>query len=242
MRNIHPVSLHEVFVASGVYHTFDEQGAPIGVERWSLHALPDGGQIARADYDGRDFSRASLLAEAWSPRPLAEDGRIERLDLRVYPPKAHPFSEAKASYVLFNTYAEIGRAVDRGPRQQTELALSPGTILDAPLLFLKSGLLARLPDPLPIVSPSLALTPDRVLTPIIRQCPLARPLDDQREVRVGGRAVAVTGWQFSEADGVVMFGWFDRYGILVLWGRDAAAEHPLTQLIQYARRPEMKPS
>ena len=242
MRNIHPVSLHEVFVASGVYHTFDEQGAPIGVERWSLHALPDGGQIARADYDGRDFSRASLLAEAWSPRPLAEDGRIERLDLRVYPPKAHPFSEAKASYVLLDNYAEIGRALDRGPRQQSELALSPGTVLDAPVLFLKSGLLARQPDPLPVVSPSLALAPDLVLMPVSSQRPLARPLDDHREIRVGGRAVAVTGWQFTEADGAGIFGWFDRYGILVLWGRDAAAEHPLAQLIQYARRPEMKPS
>jgi hypothetical protein len=242
MRNIHPVSLHEQFVASGVYRVFDSQGAQVGVEHWSLHALPDGGQITRADHDGREFGRASLLAEAWSPRPLVDGGRIERLDLRVYPPQPSAFSEAKASYVLFDSYAEIGRAVDRGPRQQSELALSDGTVIDAPVLCLKGALNAQQPDPLPVVTPSLVMMPDQLLTLTIEQRPAARQLNDQRTVTVGGRAVAVTGWQITDADGTHLFGWFDRYGILVLWGGEDAAERPLAELIQYARRPEMTTS
>ena len=78
MRQLHPVSLHEKFLASGLYtHLRDER--PAATEEWTIHELPDGSQIVRVDIeDNAEQSRAmTILIEAWR----TSEAKVERFDV-----------------------------------------------------------------------------------------------------------------------------------------------------------------
>jgi hypothetical protein len=81
MRQLHPVSFRERFVASGTY-TFFQDAVPTGdVEHWTLHEPGRGAWTVRADHDGRAGSGTSWLFEGLYD---GERRRFERFDLSLY--------------------------------------------------------------------------------------------------------------------------------------------------------------
>jgi hypothetical protein len=125
VRQLHPVSIRETFVASGVY-TFYENGQTNGVvEYWNVYQLPDGSQIVRVDYDARKLSRTSILLEAL----CNFEGRIERFDIAYYHDGESPVKRAKANYTVFDGYVEIGRTLDDGERIDQRIDLPKNAVI-----------------------------------------------------------------------------------------------------------------
>jgi hypothetical protein len=132
MRQIHPVSFHETFVASGVYNDFYE-GVPAGrVEKWTIHELPDGAQLIRVDLD---WSEWSLLVEGWRSAP--ENGkRIEHLEIHFLGTKRGGVKHGKASYLIDGDSVHLSCNVDGEPQQDKEILLPSNCIVSAaPTLF-----------------------------------------------------------------------------------------------------------
>jgi len=130
MRYLHPVTLSERFVASGVYRLSDADGQIDRiVEYWSIHEMPDGAHFARVDVDGRDGGDGrSLLIEAWRS-PLHEGGRIERFDVLASGAPGDAVQQVRATYTRFDDHMEIGRTVGGEPRQYDELDLPAACIV-----------------------------------------------------------------------------------------------------------------
>lgn len=120
MRRLHAVTLNERFLASGVYRS------PGVLESWSLHQLPDQSQLIRVDRDGRAGDGRSLLIEAWRS-PV---GRVERFDLHAYGATDDAIQVIKAHCAVFDDYAELWQIIDAGARQEQEIALTPGCLVD----------------------------------------------------------------------------------------------------------------
>jgi hypothetical protein len=125
MRQLHPVSLHEKFVASGIYSHFRDNKPMRLLEHWSIHKQPDGAQIVRVDLDGRDYDGRSILIEAW----CNPDQKIERFDLNAYGTADDTIKEVKANYLFFDHDVQIGRIINSDTRYQEEMTLPPDTII-----------------------------------------------------------------------------------------------------------------
>jgi hypothetical protein len=124
MRQIHPVGFHEKFVASGVF-TYLHDGNPLDTqEYWSIHELPDGGQLIRVDLDWVEWS---LLIEGWRG-PSANGGRIERADTHIWGAEKNGI-RSKATYLFESDRAQVGYVIGDQARQQKEIALPTGYVV-----------------------------------------------------------------------------------------------------------------
>lgn len=80
MRQLHPVSFHEQFVASGTYLYSQDDAATGDIEHWTIHEPGEGALTIRADYDGRAGSGVNWLFEGFYN---CIRRRVERFDLSV---------------------------------------------------------------------------------------------------------------------------------------------------------------
>jgi hypothetical protein len=125
MRQIHPVSFHEKFVASGVYEYYFDDRPTGSIERWSIHELPDGAQLVRVDQRWASGSPKEILIEAWRS-PLEEvGGRIERLDISAL---GRDGNKGKATYMFESDRVQVGYTVDDKQRQQSEISRPPNCV------------------------------------------------------------------------------------------------------------------
>jgi len=130
MRQIHPVGFHEKFVASGTYTEYFEAEPTDNFEHWTVHELPDGGQLIRVDRD-----QGRLLIEGWR-NPL--NARIERIDIYVW--EKHGV-RGKASYIYENGSLQVAYSTSDRPRQEKEIPLPPDCIIFAGASHLFRGMM-----------------------------------------------------------------------------------------------------
>ncbi len=216
MRQLHAVSRHEHFVASGTY-THYQYNEPTGTaEYWSIHELPDGGQIIRVDDDWREHDGSSVLIEAWrSP----ETRQIERFDLQAFGGKRDTINEVRASFQVFKDHLEIGRSVDKNEREQFELVL-PEQYITAPESLIFGGFevvaLAQFRgDPIPVISylPTF-LTETTAFRPVTHAQSATFLRHEQISIRSKPYDAQVY-QQANPSDGTHWPIWVDKHGVLL---------------------------
>jgi hypothetical protein len=130
MRQIHPVTFNEKFVASGTYTHF-AHGKPSGLfEHWNIYELNGGARLLRVDWDGRSHQRneRSLLVEAlYSPQ--ANQHRIERLNIRAFGKADDPIKRVTADHIFFDDHVEIRRTIDNHALLSERIDLPPDYIV-----------------------------------------------------------------------------------------------------------------
>ncbi len=120
MRYIHPVTVHEQFVASGVYDYYTDAAVPAGItEAWSIHELPDGSQFVRVDHDLRGSSGASMLVELLRNQA----GSPERLDLYFYPQAQVGANVLRANYSFYPAHIQLTTYWRHQPTGTAEIEL-----------------------------------------------------------------------------------------------------------------------
>jgi hypothetical protein len=137
MRQIHPTSLQEKFVASGTYtHYRDDKPSGL-VEHWTIHELPDQSQLARVDWDGREdeIHRDTILLEALYGAGSPGE-TLERLDIHAFGASAHEvkvvnIKTVKASYIFFEDHVQVIRVFDNQSPLIDELEWSPEWVVRA---------------------------------------------------------------------------------------------------------------
>jgi len=131
MRQLHPISPHEKFVASGVYSHFRGEKQVGIIESWSINEQPGNGQIIRVDYDGRERDGRSILIEAW----LNGQKRTERFDLHAYGSKDDAIKQARVRYIWMDDKVQITRVINEEIQPIEEInadssaIIYPGTAL-----------------------------------------------------------------------------------------------------------------
>lgn len=122
MRYLHPVSMNEIFIASGIYQHRQSDGALLVEESWTIHQFPDGAWMIRVDSDRRDNNGASVLIEAWrSPEP--DGGKIERFDISAFGPPDAAVKHARCTYSVMDDSIEVGRSIGVAERNYETLSL-----------------------------------------------------------------------------------------------------------------------
>ena len=130
MRYLHPVAVHETFVASGVYKFIKDGDELKRTESWTVHEHPDGEQFIRVDEDSRFVDGKSLLLEAL----VNTEGQIERFDIRYENPKfENSIKTLRASYTFSDEGLQVGYNVNGSERQHETLNVPRDAIFDIPL-------------------------------------------------------------------------------------------------------------
>jgi hypothetical protein len=238
MRQIHPVSFHEKFVASGVY-TFHKHGNPRDLhEYWSTHELPDGGKLIRED-------TPELLIEAWVS-PEQEGGRIERVDLRyVGNLHARVKEQGNASYVFDSDKVQFGYTLENKPRQFEEVSL-PANYLVAVLPsnlfigFTLAALASATGESVPICTCGIKYPaiPTEELSFNVHVYYLPAITGEKGLIHVVGRARDA--FRYTLGSQPPMYYWIDEHGVLLRAGFLNGMTH--IELTQYARRPDLPKS
>lgn len=132
MRYIHPIGIHEKFVASGTYLQTDTDK---GLTEWAIHEMPDGAWMIRLDRDGRNIDGMSMIAEVWRS-PASEGGKIARFDIWSFSEKQHAH-QVKARYFVVDNILEMSVQIDDAPQQTQSLAFPNNGVLllEMPLLW-----------------------------------------------------------------------------------------------------------
>lgn len=144
MRYIHPVQMHEKFVASGEYHLVltapESEASPVRqVEAWAIHEHQDGGWMIRCDRHTPDRLAAPVLLGETLRRA---DGDLDRIDLRYF---TGGRLTVEISYTFEPAYVSIGRR-DRQPdgtlseRDYQEIPLPAGYVADGGVFAATRGL------------------------------------------------------------------------------------------------------
>lgn len=252
MRYLHPVQMHEKFVASGEYAIYAHGFSTQVVEAWSIHALTqtpgDESWFVRVDSDWRNDTGALILGEALIS-PEANGYRVERVDLERYQSSpGKPLAHYKENYSFFDTYLQVGYAAPAAERRYAEQPMDVGYVT-APrwryfhlLTGFAAATLAR-----------NATLERAAFTGFDTATPTATFQTAQVTIRHERRETLTVGFQKVEADVYTMTHagqyttdqpeqsltlWLDRHGILL---RQSGGLYDVS-LIQYARRPDPKPN
>lgn len=128
MRYLHPISMNETFIASGIFHHRRAGGVLLTEESWTIHEFPDGAWMIRVDYDQREQVGPSVLVEAWRS-PEVEGARIERFDISAFGAPGDTIKQARCTYSLIEDSIEIGRSLNGEDRRYETLKLPAGYVL-----------------------------------------------------------------------------------------------------------------
>ena len=132
MRVLHPVTLREKLVASGIYRYLRGGELLKGEEHFSIHELPDGSWFVRIDYDWRVLDGTSQLIEALID-PLASGGRFQRIVAQLH----SPAGVAKETMDFHADHVLIGISGLEAERRDLEIPLTP----NFQVVMLKTALL-----------------------------------------------------------------------------------------------------
>lgn len=245
MRRLHAVGLHESFVASG-QHQISWVQIPGGAatstetESWSLHALPDGSHLFRADRQG------AAARPLWVLEALRDaHGRIQRLDRLVERSEPDEWVQVRSTYTFFVDHVQIGWAANRKPNgdvqhQEMEWALVPGYQVNVGAAGARGWLLQAAAGEgcVPVFAPAEfdGLAPENIedgvsglhtlcaWTGAVAQLTLPSQTLTGIEVVYG----AVPDWDLADGRALV-----DRHGIMLL----DSTHSTVARLMRYARRP-----
>ena len=164
MRQLHPVSFHERYVASGTY-VFYQDDAPTGdVEHWTLHEPGEGALTVRADYDGRAGTGVHWLFEGLCNRSLR---RFERFDLSLYGTQ-----HTDAKFIFGPGEVQISLRIDGSATDRLDIPLPNGAIVRPPALVADGLALGSDNQTAPAFVPTLDLSAGLVQAGESRSRPL----------------------------------------------------------------------
>jgi hypothetical protein len=126
MRQIHSVSFHEKFVASGMYKIDIPYPLNTSYEHWTIHQLPDETLIVRTDSGNSDTANMILTETLYASTNLA--GRIERADIQWF----RPNNQVKITFSFFEDHVEILRTADYLPAEYEEISLPENYVIGPP--------------------------------------------------------------------------------------------------------------
>lgn len=231
MRHIHPVGVHEKYVASGVYH-HQQNGADTGTtESWSIHELPDGAWIIRVDEDYRTRDGSSVLIEGWRS-PLAEGGLLLRVDVHAFGGKDDEIKEVRVTYTIDEDMLQVGREVDNGEREWYTLQLPDGYILSPESLIFGGlevdELATRQGEAAPVIGYFPTFVSDYAFKPVVYE-QQARFIGEET-LTLGGKACPVR--RFEQMGALHL--WLDAHTVLLKY--EAADGSHGAVLHNYAHR------
>lgn len=237
MRYLHKVNQHEKFVASGIYIHYRNGQATKTREHWRIHEQPDGAHFIRVDDDWRDDDGSSVLIEAWRS-PLAEGGRIERVDLTAFGPKSAEIKQVKATFTANNEFLDIGRTIDDNDREYFEMRLPDGYILSPESLifggFEVAELALRQGENVPVISYLPTFLNESASFRLVVHQHSAIFLQNET-LTVDGKPLETRCFeQVSAVNGEKMRLWIDEHDILVKYMSEDEQYSAL--LTQYATR------
>ncbi|MEO8610318.1 MAG: hypothetical protein ABI690_20650 [Chloroflexota bacterium] len=251
MRQIHPSSLQEKFVASGVYtHYRDDEPSGL-VEHWTIHELPDQSQLVRVDWDGRDdeVHGDTMLLEALYSAGLPGE-KLERIEVRAFGAVSPPYKDVnvdtvKATYTFFGDHLQMIRILDNQPSLIDELEWSSEWVVRAAGTHLLMGFAIA----------QYALQPDKKVATFFYEphykdntafegyfCEEIVRILGEESVEIAGKIYPArkVEWLTPETLKPESLVWLDEHNILLrhksLWVDGEAI------LTQYARRPELHKS
>lgn len=229
MRQLHPVSFHERFVASGSY-IYAQDGVDTGdAEYWTLHEPGDGGLTLRADYDGRSGSGVNWLFEGFY---LREKGRFERFDLTLFGTQ-----RTDAKFVFTADEAQISLRVDGVAQTPFNIAIASDVIRYPPALVGAYLSLLDTADSIRLFVPELEFVAGQVHGGAVERAivhhysikPKLKPSFN------GSTIIPVKGIRLERANSVTEEATLDRDNILLHYvGSTGRSAH----LTQYVHRPE----
>jgi hypothetical protein len=243
MRQLHPVSTHEKFVASGVYTHFRGERQVGIVESWSINDQPGNGQIVRVDYDGREHDGRSILIEAW----LNSQKRTERFDIQAYGSERDSIKHAKARYLLMDGKVQITRAINGMIQPLEEMSADSSTIIYPGTALFEGFMVAQSAaheQDIPVISynPLYAYQAHQsvdVFRGYYQKYAAVRFLE-KRIITITGKLFEARGYESPAAmRDQCTVAWLDEKGILLRLDNPGGLTILLTQ---YARRPELKKS
>lgn len=223
MRQLHPVSIKERFVASGVY-IWAQSGVILPVrEAWTIHELPDQSQIVRVD---REDSGTTLLLEIL--RDAA--GGMQRFDGHFYGGPGRNVRQAKATFSFFEDRVQVGRTVDNAVREHDELTLAAGTLVHSNAYVLLGSVLVDVVAAGQAVSVfSFALEDHNLFMPQVDPCRVFRA---EADLPAGAYQMV-----YRNYDKNTRF-WLDKYRTIVKMEAVESDALTVMTLNSYSRRPE----
>ncbi len=239
MRQLHPVSLHEKFLASGLYRYFRDE-RPTGTEEWTIHELPDGSQLVRVDIED-NFEQAvaiTVLIEAWR----TSEAKVERFDVWLDRRDVDGSRQARATYMISDNHLQVIRRLGHAESQHEALELPENVVICPPAAFIfLAALFTQAVEPASMLSVPHTAGDQYLLRPAIK--PYRKALIGRATRSVDGREIAVDGYRL--VDGSARFTeqavfWVDKYGVVV--GYEEPHRDGVTcalQLTRYARRPDL---
>lgn len=123
MRTIHDIHDYEEKVVEGTYTYPMADGK---LENWTVHRLPDGALVLRADVDGREATGESVLVHVLH----APDGGVDRLQARV----EMPGWKAELQLSCFDGYATVSRQSNGQWWPASEVEFPAGAAVVAPCM------------------------------------------------------------------------------------------------------------
>jgi hypothetical protein len=213
MRQLHPVGWQERFVAGGVYAE-SVGGQPTGeTEQWTIHELPDGARLIRAEIQTSALDVFTLI-EAWCP---AHAALVERIDLQAHRGSA---ATLRASYHIAPDRIDFTLG-----DQHASLPLPDDARVDAGAVILRSVPTIRGRLPLAVISPHAPVPEVRFVT--------VEPVGSEI-VALGAESIAARVYNVAGMGDALCTLWLDDHDVVL---KMVQAQRTL-QLAQYVRRPE----
>lgn len=238
MRYLHPVQMHEQFVASGEYAVLARGTATQITELWSIHQLPDGAWFVRVDSDWLTEQGTLILAEALLTPGDGGGMTLDRIDRRRYQYRSgQPMTEQRENYTFLDAYAQVGYSTPGGEREYAEQPFDRAYLpaLAWPHAHILTGFSVR--ALLAQGAPTPALVGFDALSGSFRTATLAAQVVAHEPIMVGMRAVDAARCALTQ-DGVPLATvWLDAHGLLLR--REDSAQ--VVSLMQYLHRLEAKP-
>jgi hypothetical protein len=219
MRALRPVAPQETLVCWGAYQYFKDR-RPTGVtEEWSLHRLPDGTEVARADVDARKVADAF----DWLTHFVRDaDGRPQELIVQYRKGALY----AKATYAFQRDRVEITRDVGDMSTRREALDIASGYVVDYRAIIASDYTWRGYPQymqgavyAVPIFQ--LAIEPEEM--PDLLGGNVTRvnvqPLEAASLTIPPGVYADVRRYQVALSDDREAVGWFDQHGIPLRWSR-----------------------
>lgn len=225
MRQLHPVSFHERFVASGTYIHCRDNVATGDVEHWTLHEPGQGAWTLRADYDGRDGSGINWLFEGYYDRVRR---RVERFDLSLYGAQQ---ADVKFGFEPHEVRVTVRSAGER--RDGFAMALPPGYAALPPALVAAYLFVRADAAELPLFVPALDFVRGRVHHAAVETGTVE--FAGSEDVTVDGRTLPARVVRVRGDRGRDVTCWLDTNDILLRW---QTADGLSALLTQYVHRPE----